>query len=200
MQEIDELSDEAASLNEKFDELEQQLDTHRLGSNIIETGDLLQEHEARRDLLDNVAQPLIKRGEHLINSIKANEPPIPPSLNFPGSSSAMPSQERQQMETIVSVLMHRYNQLLDMWEKRWKELMQCMDLREFEAGYKKVCLRELYVVLFPLTQKLPYKINNCQCDHDWKTKIMLLHVLIKVSSLVTAIWTTKKCISNEQNQ
>ncbi|XP_044173190.1 SEC14 domain and spectrin repeat-containing protein 1-B-like isoform X2 [Acropora millepora] len=136
--EIDELSDEAATLNDKFDELEQQLDTHRLGSNIIETGDLLQEHEARRDLLDNVAQPLIKRGEHLINSIKANEPPIPPSLNFPGSSSAMPSQERQQMEGIVNVLMHRYNQLLDMWEKRWKELMQCMDLREFEAGYKKV--------------------------------------------------------------
>lgn len=153
------MSDEAATLNDKFDELEQQLDTHRLGSNIIETGDLLQEHEARRDLLDNVAQPLIKRGEHLINSIKANEPPIPPSLNFPGSSSAMPSHERQQMEGIVNMLMHRYNQLLDMWEKRWKELMQCMDLREFEAGYKKVCLHELYVVLFPVTQKHFNKIN-----------------------------------------
>ena len=187
-------------MNDKFDELEQQLDTHRLGSNIIETGDLLQEHEARRDLLDNVAQPLIKRGEHLINSIKANEPPIPPSLNFPGSSSAMPSHERQQMEGIVNMLMHRYNQLLDMWEKRWKELMQCMDLREFEAGYKKVCLHELYVVLFPLTQKHSNKINYLSCDYIWKNKIMLLHVLIKEASLVTAISTTRNCISNDPKQ
>ena len=50
----------------------------------------------------------------------------------------MPSQERQQVEGIVTHLKLRCSQLMDMWEKRWKELMQCMDLREFEAGYQKV--------------------------------------------------------------
>ena len=148
LQEIDKLSDDAVSLNEKFDDLEQHLDTHRLGSDIVETGDLLQEHEAKRGLLDNVAQPLIQKGEQLMRSIKANEPPVPPSLNFAGSVAAMPSQERQQVESIVKLLTHRYNQLLDMWEKRWKELMQCMDLRDFEAGYKKVSLHMLHVLMF----------------------------------------------------
>ena len=131
------MSDEAISLNEKFDDLEEQLDTNRLGSNITEAEDLIQEHEAKRAVLDNVALPLIQRGEHLISAIKANEPPIPPSQNFPGSPASLPSQERQQVESIVTVLTHRCNQLLDMWEKRWKELLQCMDVRQFEAGYQK---------------------------------------------------------------
>ena len=50
----------------------------------------------------------------------------------------MPSHERQQIEGIVTHLKLRCSQLMDMWEKRWKELMQCMDLREFEAGYQNV--------------------------------------------------------------
>lgn len=137
-QEIDRLSDDAVMVNEKFDGLEQHLDTHRLGSDIAETDDLIQEHETKRAVLDNVGQPLIQRGEHLISSIKANEPPTPPSQNFPGGPASMPSQERQQVENIVTPLTHRCNQLIDMWEKRWKELMQCMDLRQFEAGYQKV--------------------------------------------------------------
>lgn len=137
-QEIERLSDEAISLNENFDELEQDLDTHLLGSNITDTEDLLQQHEAKRAMLDNVGHPLIQRGEHLISSIKANEPPVPPSQNFPGSAASLPSQERQQVEDIVTHLKLRCDQLMDMWEKRWKELMQCMDLREFEAGYQKV--------------------------------------------------------------
>lgn len=132
------MSDEAISLNEKFDELDEQLDINRLGSNVAETEDLIQEHEAKRAVLDNVAQPLIQRGERLISTIKANEPPIPPSQNFPGNPASLPSQERQQLESIVTLLTHRCNQLLGMWEKRWKELLQCMDLRQFEAGYQKV--------------------------------------------------------------
>ncbi|KAJ7353791.1 S14 domain and spectrin repeat-containing protein 1 [Desmophyllum pertusum] len=82
--EIERLSDEAISLNENFDELEQDLDTHLLGSNITDTEDLLQQHEAKRAMLDNVGHPLIQRGEHLISSIKANESPVPPSQNFRG--------------------------------------------------------------------------------------------------------------------
>lgn len=132
------MSDEAISLNEKFDELDEQLDVNRLGSNVAETEDLIQEHEAKRAVLDNVAQPLIQRGERLISTIKANEPPIPPSQNFPGNPASLPSQERQQLESVVTLLTHRCNQLLGMWEKRWKELLQCMDLRQFEAGYQKV--------------------------------------------------------------
>ena len=137
-QEIDKLSDDASSVNEKFDELEQHLDTHLLGGNILETDGLIQEHKAKRAVLDNIGNPLIQRGEHLISSIKANEPPVPPSQNFPGSPAMVPSQELQHVERIVTQLTHRCNQLMDMWEKRWKELMQCMDLREFEAGYQKV--------------------------------------------------------------
>ena len=132
------MSDDAISLNEKFDELEQHLDTLELGRSIAETEDLLQEHEIKRAVLDVDGKPLIQRGEHLISSIEANEPPIPPSLNYPGSPAAMGSQERQQVESIVTQLRHRCNQLVDMWEKRWKELIQCMDLRQFEAGYQKV--------------------------------------------------------------
>lgn len=101
-QEIERLSDEAVSLNEKFDELEQDLDTHQLGNNVADTEDLIHQHEAKRALLDNVAHPLIQRGEHLISSLKANEPPIPPSQNFPGSPASLPSQERQQVEGIVT--------------------------------------------------------------------------------------------------
>lgn len=137
-QEIERLSDEAVSLNEKFDELEQDLDTHQLGNNVADTEDLIHQHEAKRALLDNVAHPLIQRGEHLISSLKANEPPIPPSQNFPGSPASLPSQERQQVEGIVTQVKLRCSQLMDMWEKRWKELIQCMDLLEFEAGYQKV--------------------------------------------------------------
>ena len=137
-QEIERLSDEAISLDGKFDELEQDLDTHQLGSNLTDTDDLIREHESKRSVLDNVGHPLIQRGEHLISSIKANEPPVAPSQNFPGSPASMPSQERQQVEGIVTHLKLRCSQLMDMWEKRWKELMQCMDLREFEAGYQKV--------------------------------------------------------------
>ena len=135
-------------MNEKLDELEQDLDTHRLGSNLEETDDLIQQHEAKRAVLDNDAHPLIQRGERLISSLKANEPPIPPSQNFPGSMASMPSQERQQVEGIVTLLTHRCNQLMDMWEKRWKELMQCMDLRQFEAGYQKVRVFFQMLLLF----------------------------------------------------
>ena len=106
--------------------------------NLQETDALIQEHKAKRAVLDSVGIPLIQRGEHLISSIKANEPPVPPSQNFPGSPALAPSQELQQVERIVTQLTQRCNQLTDMWEKRWKELIQCMDLREFEAGYKKV--------------------------------------------------------------
>lgn len=145
-QDIERLSDEAISLNEKFDELEQDLDTHQLGTNIAETEDLLQQHETKRALLDNVAHPLIQRGEHLISSIKANEPPIPPSQNFPGSPASLPSQERQQVEGTVTHLKLRCSQLMDMWQKRWKELTQCMDLREFEAGYQQVQRYQIYQI------------------------------------------------------
>lgn len=137
-QEIERISEEAISLDDKFDELEQDLDTHQLGNNVADTDNLIREHESKRAVLDNVGHPLIQRGEHLISSIKANEPPVPPSQNFPGSPASMPSQERQQVEGIVTHLKLRCSQLMDMWEKRWKELMQCMDLREFEAGYQKV--------------------------------------------------------------
>lgn len=137
-QEIERISEEAISLDDKFDELEQDLDTHQLGNNVADTDNLIREHESKRAVLDNVGHPLIQRGEHLISSIKANEAPVPPSQNFPGSPASMPSQERQQVEGIVTHLKLRCSQLMDMWEKRWKELMQCMDLREFEAGYQKV--------------------------------------------------------------
>ena len=137
-QEIERLSDEAISLDDKFDSLEQDLDTHQLGNNVTDTDNLIREHETKRAVLDNVGHPLIQRGEHLISSIKANEPPLPPSQNFPGSPASMPSQEGQQVEGIVMHLKLRCDQLMDMWEKRWKELRQCMDLREFEAGYQKV--------------------------------------------------------------
>ena len=117
--------------------------------NLQETDALIQEHKAKRAVLDSVGNPLIQRGEHLISSIKANEPPVPPSQNFPGSPALAPSQELQQVERIVTQLTHRCNQLTDMWEKRWKELIQCMDLREFEAGYKKVKhLHGAIVVIF----------------------------------------------------
>lgn len=125
-------------MNEKFDELEQDLDTHQLGNDIAETDGLIRQHETKRALLDNIAYPLIQRGEHLISSIKANEPPIPPSQNFTGSPASLPSQERQQVEGNVTQLKLRCSQLMDMWEKRWKELIQCMDLLEFDAGYQKV--------------------------------------------------------------
>ena len=137
-QEIERISDEAISLDDKFDELEQDLDTHQLGSNVTDTDNLIREHESKRSVLDDFGHPLIQRGEHLISLIKANEPPVPASQNFPGSPASMPSHERQQIEGIVTHLKLRCSQLMDMWEKRWKELMQCMDLREFEAGYQNV--------------------------------------------------------------
>lgn len=160
-QEIERLSDEAISLDDKFDSLEQDLDTHQLGNNVTDTDNLICEHETKRAVLDNVGHPLIQRGEHLISSIKANEPPLPPSQNFPGSPASMPSQERQQVEGIVTHLKLRCDQLMDMWEKRWKELRQCMDLREFEAGYQKVQSSamglggtESHLGCFPLCPKL----------------------------------------------
>ena len=139
LQEIERLSDDVVSLDGKFDSLEQDLDTHLLGRDSVDTEELIEDHETKRAMLDNVAQPVLQRGEHLIDTIRANEAPIPPSQNYPGSPAhGAASQERQQVQGILSHLNLRYSQLVDMWEKRRKELMQCKELREFEAGFQKV--------------------------------------------------------------
>lgn len=120
----------------KFEELEQDLDTYLLGSTVGDTHELLQKHEEKRSTLERVAQPVLRQGQTAIGYIDEQKPQPQPDLQL----VSMATEEKTYVKGILNQLNSKYSQLIDMWDKRRKELVQCLNLKEFESGFQKVGL------------------------------------------------------------
>ena len=130
MQCIERYSDDALSLSARYEELEKDLDTHILGDNIEDTKELISSHDEKRYQLEDISQPVFLKGEELIQRIQDSVPRVPPV--------SVAAQELSYMESVLNEVRVKYNQLVDMWEKRRKELVHCLNLKEFELGFHKV--------------------------------------------------------------
>ena len=120
----------------KFDELEQNLDTYLLGSSVDDTHELLQKHEEKRSTLERVSQPVLRKGQTSIRLIDEQKPQLQPNLQI----VSMAAEEKKYVKDILNQLNTKYSQLIDMWDKRKKELIQCLNLKEFESGFQQVSL------------------------------------------------------------
>ena len=134
LQVIEKFSSETVVVAAKFNELEQDLDTYLLGNTIGDTHELIHKHEERRSTLEGVSQPVFRRGESAITLIDESKPQLQPNLQI----LSMAVEEKTYLDGILNQLQGKYSQLIDMWEKRKKELMQCLNLKEFESGFRKV--------------------------------------------------------------
>lgn len=118
--------------------LQQQLDLDDLGDTASETNSLIQEHESKRRTLDEMSQPVIKRGRDLVRWIERFEPKLPSGQRQSDTPVSMVTEEKMQVRSVLDQLKRKDDQLLRMWKKRMSELRQAKDLREFEIGFYKV--------------------------------------------------------------
>ena len=117
-----------------FEEVERDLQKPLLGDDVASTKDLIRDHDEKRFHLEDISEPVFLKGEELIQRIQENVPRVPP-----GSAGA---QDLSYMESVLDDVRFKYNRLVELWEDRRKELMQCLNLREFENGFQQVGARE----------------------------------------------------------
>ena len=133
MQAIERFDTQVNELQAQFEEIELQLNTHILGGDITDTEELVTQHGAKQLAIEEVSEGTFTYGNELLEDLRRQTE----ADGEKASHSALFT--LQHIEESMASLDAKRSQLLDMWQKRTKELNQCLQLRKFEMGCEEVC-------------------------------------------------------------